>query len=104
MNMFKMVKFEPTPGMQKVYKDAFAKDNTINYTQFQELFKLKMAKDTKIQNKNCFRLLSGEFTSETRIEKNRIVDILIEEGYSDEDIRYLTNLLPADKDNMIDIE
>jgi hypothetical protein len=56
MNIFKMVQFQPTPALLKAYKDAFIKDNLITYAQFQELFKLKLPKETKITTKNALRM------------------------------------------------
>ena len=103
MNILKMVKFEPTPALLKAYKDAFSKDNLITYAQFQELFKLKLPKETKIQTKNSFRMFTNEF-SDNKVDKDKIIELLYEEGQGDEEITYLTGLLPADKNGMIDIE
>ena len=61
MSIFKMINFQPNEAQLQFYREAFRSkegDIALTFNSFENLFKLKIDKSTKVHNKNCFRILT----------------------------------------------
>ena len=98
--MFTMISFKPNEEQINFFKDAFKPskgseetEGSLNFMAFQDLFKLKIAKETKVGNKNCFRILNNDSEYENLISLERIKDLMREQETPEEEIVYLTKML-----------
>ena len=61
MGILKMIQFQPNDDQLQFYRDAFRSkegDIALTFNSFENLFKLKIDKASKVHNKNCFRILT----------------------------------------------
>jgi len=60
-----------------------------------------VVKDTKTHLKNCFRALADKNAADNCISMERLIEIFAENALTEEDIRYLTQMLKPNEQGMV---